>query len=68
MLPILDDRAKLVIRARFGLNGEEPASLAQIGDRIGVSRERIRQIERRALEDLHQSEVALDLGRELGCC
>ena len=68
MLPILDDRAKLVIRARFGLNGEEPASLAQIGDRIGLSRERIRQIERRALEDLHQSKTALELGRELGCC
>ncbi len=67
LLPILDERAREVIEARFGLGGDAPRSLAQIGEELGVSRERIRQIERRALEQLRETDLARDLGRELGC-
>ncbi len=66
VLPSLDDRAREVIDARFGLSGEPAASLAQIGARLGVSRERVRQIERRALEQLREHPVAAALGAELG--
>jgi RNA polymerase sigma factor (sigma-70 family) len=66
VLPSLDDRAREVIDARFGLSGEPAASLAQIGARLGVSRERVRQIERRALEQLREHPVAAALGAEFG--
>ena len=68
ILPALDDRARSVLAARFGLGGEPARSLSQIGAEMGVSRERVRQIERRALEQLRDHEVAKELGRELGCC
>ena len=66
VLPALDERAREVIDARFGLSGEPAASLAQIGARLGVSRERVRQIERRALEQLREHPVAAALGAEFG--
>ena len=66
VLPALDQRAREVIDARFGLSGEPVASLAQIGARLGVSRERVRQIERRALEQLREHPVAAALGAEFG--
>lgn len=66
VLPDLDPRSREVLDARFGLSGEPAASLAQIGARLGVSRERVRQIERRALEQLRDHPVAVELGSELG--
>ena len=66
VLPALDERARDVIDARFGLSGQPTASLSQIGARLGVSRERVRQIERRALERLRDHPVATELGGEFG--
>lgn len=43
-------REQVVIRRRFGLNGENPQTLEQVGDIMGISRERVRQIERRGME------------------
>ena len=37
-----------ILRLRFGLDGDEPLTLDQVGARYGISRERIRQIERAA--------------------
>ena len=45
----LDGREKYVILRYFGLDGDEPLTLDQIGDQLGVTRERIRQIKERAL-------------------
>ncbi|HEU5381595.1 MAG TPA: sigma-70 family RNA polymerase sigma factor [Ktedonobacteraceae bacterium] len=50
-----DERLRQVLILRLGLNGEEPLSLRDIGKRLGLSGERIRQIEVRALRLLRQS-------------
>ena len=50
--PGLTDRELRVIRMRFGLDGGPPRSLDDIGKLFGVTRERVRQMERRALSKL----------------
>jgi RNA polymerase primary sigma factor/RNA polymerase sigma factor len=53
MLAHLDDREKKIIIRRFGLNpGEEPLTLQEVGLELGVTKERIRQLEARALTKL----------------
>lgn len=44
-----------VLRLRFGLDGEEAQTLQRIGDRLHLSRERVRQIESRAITKLRRS-------------
>jgi RNA polymerase primary sigma factor len=56
-LALLGERENTVIALRFGLNGTEPKTLGEIGDRLGVSRERARQLETSALEQLAQLRV-----------
>ncbi len=51
----LDGRDKYVIVRYFGLDGDEPLTLDQIGDQLGVTREQIRQIKERALSRLRHS-------------
>jgi RNA polymerase primary sigma factor len=55
MVDVLDEKEREVIRMRFGLDGEEPKTLQEIGEAMGLSRERIRQIESRAMEKLRRS-------------
>ncbi len=52
ILNTMDERERKVIELRFGLKGEAPRTLAQVSSRFNVSRERIRQIETKALEKL----------------
>ena len=52
VMSILKDREQKVIRERFGLDGNTPKTLEEIGDEMGVTRERIRQIEAKALRIL----------------
>jgi RNA polymerase primary sigma factor len=61
MVGDLDDKEREVIRMRFGLDGEEPRTLQEIGESMGLSRERIRQIESRAKEKLRRSREAQGL-------
>ena len=48
----LDDRESAVIELRYGLNGNEPMTLREIGCRLGVTREWVRKIELRAIHKL----------------
>ncbi len=48
----LNDRGREVLRLRYGLAGEEPHTLAQVGARMGISLERVRQIQLAAIEKL----------------
>jgi len=48
----LSEREQEILRIRYGLENGTPKTLAETGKRIGVSRERIRQIEKRALQKL----------------
>jgi len=45
----LNDREQKILRLRFGLEGSEPLTLAEIGRQINVSRERVRQLEAKAI-------------------
>jgi RNA polymerase primary sigma factor len=51
-LSSLPDRERKVIELRFGLNGEQPCTLEEVGKAFGVTRERIRQIENNTLKKL----------------
>ena len=51
----LDGKEREVVRLRFGLEDEEPRTLQEIGKRLHLSRERVRQIESRAKEKLRRS-------------
>jgi RNA polymerase primary sigma factor len=55
----LDARLGRVLTFRFGLDGEKPKTLEQVGDLLGITRERVRQLESRALRELRA--VAPDL-------
>ncbi len=54
-MSILDERETEILRLYYGLDGDEPLTLEQIGDRFSLTRERIRQIKERALGRLRQS-------------
>ncbi len=55
MVESLSPRERQVICARFGLNGEKVHTLQEIGEAYHISRERVRQIEVKALRQLHRA-------------
>ncbi|NUP27486.1 MAG: sigma-70 family RNA polymerase sigma factor [Nocardia sp.] len=58
VLNTLDEREQQVIRLRFGLDDGQPRTLDQIGKLFGLSRERVRQIEREVMSKLRKGERA----------
>jgi RNA polymerase primary sigma factor len=52
LLDAIDERDARVLKLRFGLEGQEPLTLKQIGQEVGLTRERVRQIEVDALRKL----------------
>ncbi len=55
ILATLDDRERLIMRKRFGFDGEDTYVLQQIGEELNISRERVRQIEAQALRKLRSA-------------
>jgi RNA polymerase primary sigma factor len=55
LLGKMDQREATVLRMRFGLDAEEPKTLKEIGECLGLTRERVRQIESEALHKLSES-------------
>jgi RNA polymerase primary sigma factor len=53
LLESISDREATVLRLRYGMGDEDPLTLSDIGARMGLTRERIRQIENGALRKLH---------------
>jgi RNA polymerase primary sigma factor len=49
---MLDDREAMVIRMRFGLESYDPMTLREVGENLGLTRERVRQLENQALQKL----------------
>ena len=56
LLNTLPEREKQVLASRYGLNSDKPKTLAQLGDMLGYSKERIRQIEEGAILKLRTNE------------
>jgi RNA polymerase primary sigma factor len=57
----LNDRMRHVLELRFGLSGEKPRTLEEVGTSLGVTRERVRQLESRALRELQATAPELRL-------
>lgn len=57
----LDERERVVVVLRYGLDAEPPRTLSDVGDILGITRERVRQIESRALGKLRHPSAMFDL-------
>ena len=60
-LAALPRRDREVLELRYGLNGRQPMTLEEVGDAFGVTRERVRQVESRALRELRTRAPELQL-------
>jgi RNA polymerase primary sigma factor len=55
MIKGLGEKEAFVLKSRFGIDNEEPMTLQKIGDKLDLTRERVRQIEKKAMKKLSQS-------------
>ena len=61
LLAVLDERERTIIGLRFGLDRGEPRTLEEVGEHFELTRERIRQIEAKALSKLRHPAVSCDI-------
>jgi RNA polymerase primary sigma factor len=61
----MDERERKVVELRFGFKGEHPRTLAEVSSRFNVTRERIRQIEAKALKEIKEA-LEIQAVRESG--
>jgi RNA polymerase primary sigma factor len=66
VLATLNEREQKIVRMRFGLGGERPHTLEEVGEEFKVTRERIRQIESKALAKLRRNKDTKKLYDYLG--
>jgi len=66
-LATLDERERAVVILRFGLQGEAPLTLREVGQRVGLTREWVRKIETRAVRKLGHSTTAEATSRTSKC-
>jgi RNA polymerase primary sigma factor len=62
----LDDRERRIVGLRYGIGHDRAHTLEQIGRRMGLSRERVRQLEVGAIKKLQKSEILTELLDNLG--
>jgi RNA polymerase nonessential primary-like sigma factor len=60
-LTVLDDSERAIVEMRFGLNGSSPRTLSDVGKEFGLTRERVRQLEGRALAKLRHPSCSFEL-------
>jgi RNA polymerase primary sigma factor len=60
---MLTPRERRVLELRFGLNGEHPQTLDEVGRQFSVTRERVRQIEAKALSKLRHPSTPVAVGQ-----
>jgi len=65
LVDALNDRETIVLQMRFGLGGGHVYPLEKIGERLGLTRERVRQIEAQALRKLREPEISARLRQYL---
>jgi RNA polymerase primary sigma factor len=63
LLEDLDPRESEIIRLRFGLGGEKPLTLEEVGEMFGITRERVRQLQNMALTRMRKSLIAKERQR-----
>ena len=60
MLMTLDERERTILRLRFGMDDAEPLTLGEVGSRLNLTRERIRQIQDKAIAKLRHPILLID--------
>lgn len=66
ILNVLSERDREIMEGLFGLNGNEPMTLKEIGDKMGITRERARQVREKSLDLLRKNPRVLLAYNELG--
>ena len=64
ILNVLNARQRLIIELRFGINNSGPQTLEQIGQMLNLTRERVRQIEKKAIKKMQQSLIIAEQIKE----
>jgi len=63
LVAVVDERKQEILTLRFGLDGGEPRTLEEVGEHFNLTRERIRQLERQALDEIR---LSIERGTEEG--